>query len=199
MLDGSADDARKLANELLQAGDKPGDILNNIMIPAIREVGERFGAGKLFLPHLIMSADAMAAGAEILSQIMAAQDNCEKCKPKFVLATVKDDIHDIGKNIVALLFRNYGFEVIDLGKDVAVETILRALHDSGAKLLGLSALMTTTMPRIEEVICAVRKEGYPVDIIIGGAAVDEHFASSLGVAYAADAMEAVNWAIARTE
>ncbi len=194
VLDGSAEDAEKTIRIMLADGCEPGDILNNILIPAIQEVGSRFGAGKIFLPQLIMSADAMAAGADILTEILAQNPGNTTDKPKFVIATVKDDIHDIGKNIAALLFRNYGFEVIDLGKDVAAETIVNTLKSSGASLLGLSALMTTTMPRMQETVEAVRNAGLEVDIIVGGAAVDEHFANTIGATYAADAMEAVNWA-----
>ncbi len=196
ILEGTSEDAVRLVGELLASGEQPGELLDGVMIPAIREVGERFGSGKLFLPQLIMSADAMRAGADVLSEAMAAAEDGKSAKPKFVIATVKDDIHDIGKNIAALLLRNYGFDVIDLGKDVAAETVVQCLRESGSRLLGLSALMTTTMPRMQETVEAVRASGLgDVKIVVGGAAVDETFAESIGVAYSATAMDAVNWAL----
>lgn len=176
---------------LLAAGKAPGDLVDSLLIPAITEVGGRFERKEYFLPQLMQSAAAMQLAMEQLEPLLRSADGAEQSGPVFLLATVKGDIHDIGKNIVALLLKNHHFRVIDLGKDVPAETIVDAAVEHGAAFIGLSALMTTTMPQMKVVIDLARARGVNVPVIVGGAAVDEAFAASIGAIYAADAMATV--------
>jgi len=180
----------------LKAGEKPSEIVDLKLIPAIAEVGNYFDQKKYFLPQLIQSAEAMKAGFALLEPLLAAAPGAtEKKKTGIVLATVKGDIHDIGKNIVALMLKNYGFEVYDLGKDVAAEIIVAEAKEKGAQLIGLSALMTTTMTEMPEVIRLSKKEGLNVKIMIGGAVVTQAYADEIGAnGYSKDAYEAVKTA-----
>jgi len=162
-----------------------------VLTPAIRHLGDLFGAGKKFIPHLIASADAMKAGVAVLMPLMQKEGNVEK-KGTVVLATVKGDIHDIGKNIVGLMLRNFGFEVHDLGRNVPLEDILNAARENGAELIGLSALMTTTMMRMKDVIDAVRAKELPHLVMIGGAVTTPSFAEEIRAdAYGKDVGEVV--------
>ncbi len=175
------------------AGIEPEKILKEGLIAAINEVGGKFERKEYFLPQLIMSADTMRRGTEYLQQFLAS-GSTEK-REKIILATVKGDIHDIGKNIVGVMLRNYGFEVIDLGKDVDADTILDTARETGTVLIGLSALMTTTMGEMKTVIDRASERGMTdLKFIIGGAVVDQVFADSIGAEYAADAMETVRLA-----
>jgi 5-methyltetrahydrofolate--homocysteine methyltransferase len=167
------------------------------LIPAINLVGEKFDRKEYFLPQLISCADAMRKGFEVLQPHLATQNGGGVTQgPQVLLATVQGDIHDIGKNIVALMLKNYSFEVIDLGKDVSAETIIRAVKQQGARIVGLSALMTTTMVEMKRVIDLAREEGLEdVCFMIGGAVVDQHYAEEIGAqGYAADALAAVRLA-----
>ncbi|MEA4862156.1 MAG: homocysteine S-methyltransferase family protein [Victivallaceae bacterium] len=175
----------------LDSGEAPDDLMNRL-IGAINAVGDRFSAGKLFLPQLLMAADAMRAGIAVLEPLLSRKPD-EAAADTVVIATVEGDIHDIGKNIVALMLRNCGFAVVDLGKDVPSSKIVGELKRTGARFCGLSALMTTTMPRMKEVIELARTEGLAgVKFMVGGAAVDRAYADSIGAAYSSDAMGAVN-------
>lgn len=175
----------------MDAGELPDDLMNRL-IGAINAVGDRFSAGTLFLPQLLMAADAMRAGIAVLEPLLSHKPEAAAADT-VVIATVEGDIHDIGKNIVALMLRNCGFAVVDLGKDVSSEKILTELKRTGARFCGLSALMTTTMPRMKEVIERARAEGLDgVKFMVGGAAVDRAYADSIGAAYSTDAMGAVN-------
>ena len=176
---------------LLAAGQAPGELVDSILIPAITEVGGRFERKEYFLPQLMQSAAAMQLAMEKLEPQLRTGAGAEQSGPVFLLATVKGDIHDIGKNIVALLLKNHHFQVIDLGKDVPAETIVDAAIKHGAAFIGLSALMTTTMPQMKIVVELARARGVKVPVIVGGAAVDEAFAVSIGAIYAADAMATV--------
>ena len=176
---------------LLAAGQAPGELVDSILIPAITEVGGRFERKEYFLPQLMQSAAAMQLAMEKLEPLLRTGAGAEQSGPVFLLATVKGDIHDIGKNIVALLLKNHHFQVIDLGKDVPAETIVDAAIKHGAAFIGLSALMTTTMPQMKIVVELARARGVKVPVIVGGAAVDEAFAVSIGAIYAADAMATV--------
>ncbi len=176
---------------LLAAGKAPGELVDSLLIPAINEAGSRFERKEYFLPQLMQSAAAMQQAMEQLEPLLRSADGAEQSGPVFLLATVKGDIHDIGKNIVALLLKNHHFRVIDLGKDVPAETIVDAAVEHGAAFIGLSALMTTTMPQMKVVIDLARARGVNVPVIVGGAAVDEAFAVSIGAIYAADAMATV--------
>ena len=166
-------------------------ILNQVLIPAINEVGELFNRQKYFLPQLIISAKAMEAGVAVLEPILQEKNKGAE-GPVVVIATVKGDIHDIGKNLVAMMMKNYGFRVIDLGKDVDKETIIAAAKEHQAAVIGLSALMTTTMSYMKEVITAVKEEGLSTRVIVGGAAVTEDYAGEIGAdGYSEDAVGAV--------
>jgi len=167
------------------------EILNQELIPAITEVGKKYEKKEYFLPQLLLSAEAMQAGVKFLEPWLK-QEQGERKGPKIVMATVEGDIHDIGKNIVCLLLQNHGFEVIDLGKDVPAEKIVETAQEQGAELIGLSALMTTTMVRMEDTVRLVNQKGLKTKIIVGGAVVTKAFAEKIGAhGYAEDAVEAV--------
>ncbi len=177
--------------EALNAGFAPADLLDNALIAGINVVGGLFSEGKYFLPQLLMSADTMRRAIAILEPLLSTDAVTEK-REKVVIATVEGDIHDIGKNIVALMLRNYGFDVLDLGKDVPASEIIAKVKEHDVRWCGLSALMTTTMPRMREVIELAQKEGLTqVKFIVGGAAVDANYAQSIGAIYAKDAMDTV--------
>ena len=175
---------------LLDAGMAPDAIINDHLIPAIGEVGELFDKQKYFLPQLISSANAMKIAIENLEPLLARSD--QEKKATLVMATVEGDIHDIGKNLVVLMLKNYGYRVIDLGKDVPAAQIVEAAGREGAKVIGLSALMTTTMMRMKEVVELVKERGLDCKVIIGGAATTESFAEEIGAdGYSKDAAECV--------
>lgn len=172
----------------------PLDIVNSHVIPALDDVGKRFEEKKLFLPQLLMSAEAAKASFEVIKSAMAADGNSVK-KGNIVIATVHGDIHDIGKNIVKLLLENYGYNVIDLGKNVPPETVLKAVIENHAPLVGLSALMTTTVPAMEETVKLVKEKAPWCKTVVGGAVLTQDYADKIGAdKYAADAMESVRYA-----
>lgn len=179
-------------NEALSGGYRASDILNDCLIPAINLVGDYFSCQKYFLPQLMMSADTMRAGIDLLEPLLFKENEGRTAGPKVVLATVKGDIHDIGKNLVAMMMKNYGFEVTDLGKDVETEKIIDEAEKINADVIGLSALMTTTMQEMRHVILAARAKGLRAKIILGGAAVTPDFAAQIGAdGYSEDAVGAV--------
>jgi 5-methyltetrahydrofolate--homocysteine methyltransferase len=178
VVDGDRDGVPGLVKRALDEGSEPFDIFLNVLTPAIRHLGDLFGAGKKFIPHLIASADAMKAGVAVLMPLLEASGNIEK-KGTVILATVKGDIHDIGKNIVGLMLRNFGFDVHDLGRNVPVETILAAAKEHNAQIIGLSALMTTTMMRMKDVIDAIRADNLSHVVMIGGAVTTQSFAEEI--------------------
>lgn len=172
----------------------PLDIVNAHVIPALDNVGKRFEEKKLFLPQLLMSAEAAKASFEVIKATMSADGSSIK-KGSIVIATVHGDIHDIGKNIVKLLLENYGYNVIDLGKNVPPETVLRAVTDNHAPLVGLSALMTTTVPAMEETVKLIKENAPWCKTVVGGAVLTQDYADKIGAnKYAADAMETVRYA-----
>ncbi len=177
--------------EALESSLSPDGIVSGILIPAIGKVGELFEQQIYFLPQLISSADAMKKAVAYLEPLME-QENGKKQKAVIVLATVEGDIHDIGKNLVALMLKNYGYQVIDLGKDVSAETIVETAQKQNARIIGLSALMTTTMMRMKEVVDLAVDKGCKSQIIIGGAAATESFAEEIGAdGYSKDAADCV--------
>ena len=191
VLDGLCADAVKSIQAALDNGEKPGKILDEHLIPAITKVGELYEKKAYFLPQLIQSAEAMKAAMQLINPLLRLAGS-EASKGRVVLATVKGDIHDIGKNIVGLMLRNYGFEVFDLGKDVPAEVIVQKAREVQADVIGLSALMTTTMVEMRHVVQLARDQMPGVRIIIGGAAVDEGYAKEIRAdAYAGDAYAAV--------
>jgi len=178
---------------LLTGGADPMDIINSILIPALDAVGADFEAGRSFLPQLIQSAGAAQAAFEVLREHMSAGSTKAAEQRNIVLATVKGDIHDIGKNIVKVLLENYGYTVIDLGKDVPPEAVVQAVREHKAPLVGLSALMTTTLKSMEDTIALLRRENLPCKVVVGGAVLTEDYAARIGADfYARDAKQSVD-------
>ncbi|HWI60662.1 MAG TPA: homocysteine S-methyltransferase family protein [Symbiobacteriaceae bacterium] len=196
ILEGDKDGILPLVEQALTAGRGPMEILNGHLIPAIEEVGRLFGEGIYFLPQLMLSAGAMKkAFGRLKPELQKAKEGSAEIGT-IVLATVQGDIHDIGKNIVAVLLENYGFKVIDLGRDVKNETVVEEARKAGADIVGLSALMTTTMPQMQRVIGLLAREGYDCPVLVGGAATTRAFAEQIGASgYGRDAQEAVSVAL----
>ncbi|NMD45081.1 MAG: homocysteine methyltransferase, partial [Clostridiales bacterium] len=171
------------------------DIVNNEIIPALNTVGVGFENKTLYLPQLLMSAEAAKSSFEKIKEFTAMSGNAPSDKGRFVIATVEGDIHDIGKNIVKLLLSNYGFNVIDLGKDVPAQTVVDAVIEHKAPLAGLSALMTTTVPAMEKTIKLLREKAPWCKVVVGGAVLTKEYAATIGAdKYAKDAMAAVRYA-----
>ncbi len=188
---GLKSEGAKITEELLKTHDTM-DIVDNMLIPALDKAGAEFEQGKIFLPQLIMAANVAQAAFEVIKSHMSAGGETVS-KGKVVLATVKGDIHDIGKNIVKVLLENYGFDVIDLGKDVPPETVVEAAVSHGVKLVGLSALMTTTLGAMEDTIKLLHEKNVPCKIVVGGAVLTPEYAEKIGADYyAKDAKETVD-------
>lgn len=186
--------AAAAVKELLEEQDALA-VINTEMIPALDRVGKGFEAGTVFLPQLLMSAEAAKAAFEIIKDRMLASGQKQEKKGTIILATVKGDIHDIGKNIVKVLLENYSYEVIDLGKDVPPETVVRTAVENQVMLVGLSALMTTTVPSMEETIRRLRAEAPWAKVMVGGAVLTEEYAKTIDAdCYCRDAMASVNYA-----
>jgi 5-methyltetrahydrofolate--homocysteine methyltransferase len=182
-----------LLEEQLRNGVAPADLVDGELIPAINEVGERYERKEYFLPQLLLSAETVQLGFERLRPLL--EQVARPRKATVVMATVEGDIHDIGKNIVCLMLRNHGFTVVDLGKDVPAERIAAAALEHGAQLVGLSALMTTTMTRMAEVVELFRARRIPARIMVGGAVLTQGYADLIGAdGFAGDAVGAVNLA-----
>ena len=195
IISGLGDVSAAIVREKLTSGEAtdPMDIIKEDLIPALNEVGNGFEKGTVFLPQLLMSAEAAKASFEVLKDMLSGSGSDEKIG-RVILATVKDDIHDIGKNIVKVLLENYRFEVLDLGRDVPAETVLENVKLHNIKAVGLSALMTTTVVRMEETIRLLRKEAPDVKIFVGGAVLTEDYAMQIGAdAYCRDAMASVRY------
>ena len=191
---GVKDGARQITLEQVKT-EQPLDIINTQLIPALDHVGKGFEKGTVFLPQLLMSAEAAKTAFAVLKEQMSGNEDAEEKKEKVILATVKGDIHDIGKNIVKVLLENYSFDVIDLGKDVPPETILEAVQEQDVKLVGLSALMTTTVVSMEETIKLLRKEAPDCKVMVGGAVLNQDYADMIGADfYGKDAMQSVYYA-----
>lgn len=184
----------QIAAELLEIPDyDPMVLVNQVLIPALDRTGELFEKGKIFLPQLILSAGVAQGCFEVIKDKMSKTDSAPVSKGKVVLATVKGDIHDIGKNIVKVLLENYGYTVIDLGKDVEYQTVVDAAIEHNAKLVGLSALMTTTLVSMEETIKLLRANNVDCKIVVGGAVLTADYAKQIGADYyAKDAKETVD-------
>ena len=190
---GLANEAAALTAEMLKSV-APLTVVNEEIIPALNRVGEGFEKKTVYLPQLLMAAEAAGAAFEQIKAAMATGEPAPK-KGTFVLATVEGDIHDIGKNIVKLLMENYGYDVVDLGRDVPAETVVEAVLAHKAPLVGLSALMTTTVPAMEATIRLLREQCPDCKIVVGGAVLTEEYAQKIGAdKYAADAMATVRYA-----
>ena len=189
---GLREQATALTEAMISEHD-PLAIVSEQIIPALNIVGTGFENKTVYLPQLLMSADAAKSAFEVIKANMSGDAAPKRCS--FVLATVKGDIHDIGKNIVKLILENYGFSVTDLGRDVCPEEIVAATVKLRAPIVGLSALMTTTVPAMEETVKQLRREAPWCKIVVGGAVLTEDYAAAIGAdKYAKDAMEAVRYA-----
>ena len=170
-------------------------IINREMIPALDKVGKGFEQGTVFLPQLLMSAEAAKGAFDVIKEQMQRSGQVQEVKGRIILATVKGDIHDIGKNIVKVLLENYGYQVLDLGKDVPPELVVETAVKEEIKLVGLSALMTTTVPSMEETIKQLRAKAPRVKVMVGGAVFTQEYADTIGAdCYCRDAMASVNYA-----
>lgn len=194
VLKGKQRDILSLTRKAVEEHIEPQEILNQALLPAIGEVGDLFDCGKYFLPQLIASAETMKKAIEYLEPMLKAEGE-QVSMPTVVIATVKGDIHDIGKNLVALMLKNHGFEVVDLGKDVSKEEIIRVAKEKNAKIIALSALMTTTMQEMKQVIDLAKAEGVDAKVMIGGAVITQEYADEIVAdGYSKDAADAVKLA-----
>lgn len=190
ILNGKLEEAVAVTNEALAADIAPQTLINDYMIKGMEEIGARFEHGKAFVPNLLMSARAMKGSLDILKPLLKGDTSATL--GKIVIGTVKGDLHDIGKNLVASMLEGCGFEVVNLGVDIAAERFIEAARDEKADIICMSALLTTTMTYMKEVIEAVRKAGLNVKIMVGGAPVNEAFARSIGAdGYSSNANAAV--------
>jgi len=190
ILDGDMEGVVNNIQPPLDAGVLPGEILNTALIPAMDKVGQLFEEGEYFVPEMLVAARAMKAGLEILKPLLV--DSGVNPVGKVILGTVKGDLHDIGKNLVAMMLEGVGFEIVDLGADVFPDQFVAAIRED-VDLVGLSALLTTTMPAMENTIQAIEESGLRdrVKIIVGGAPVTAKYARQIGAdGYAADASQA---------
>jgi corrinoid protein of di/trimethylamine methyltransferase len=180
VLEGDAPTTKTLVQQALDEGKDPQELLDTYLIPAMDEVGQRFEANEYFVPELLIAARAMKGALEILRPLLA--DKGAESAGKVVIGTVRGDLHDIGKNLVAAMLEGGGFEVIDLGVDVSPEKFLAAVKEQGAQILAMSALLTTTMPGMKWVIETLEQEGVrsQVKVMVGGAPVTQRFADEIG-------------------
>jgi len=191
VIEGDDKQVTTLTRRALDEGVSAETVLNDALIVGMGEVGELFEQGEYFVPELLLSARAMQAAMEVLRPLLSASSY--EPLGKVVMGTVQGDLHDIGKKLVAMMLEGSGFEVIDLGTDVTPERFVETVEESGAQVVGLSALLTTTLPAMEATVSALREAGpVKVKVMIGGAPVTSAFASSIGAdGYAADASSAV--------
>ena len=188
---GLEDDTARITEELLKTNDELS-IVSDYLIPALDKIGKGFESGKIFLPQMIQAATAAQAGFEVIKSSMLNKGEKSISLGKVVIATVKGDVHDIGKNIVKVIMENYGFEMIDLGKDVPPEEVVKAAIENDAKVVGLSALMTTTLGSMEETIVALKKAIPDCKVLVGGAVLTPEYAEKIGADYyCKDAMKSV--------
>ena len=192
--EGRKETAEKLCSARLQEVP-PLEIVGKEIVPALDLVGKAYEEKRAFLPQLLTSAEAAKAAFDCIKAHMNKLGERQEKKCKFVLATVKGDIHDIGKNIVKTLLENYGFDVVDLGRDVPCEKVVDTALATRAPLVGLSALMTTTLPSMEETVKALQEKAPWCKIVVGGAVVNHDYATAIGADYyAKDGMETVRFA-----
>jgi 5-methyltetrahydrofolate--homocysteine methyltransferase len=188
VVEGNSDEIVPAVESALEAFS-PEEIMNSGLIKALEKVGDYYSAGVYFLPQMIASAEAMKAGFARLKPLLA-KDGVQK-KGKAVICTVRGDVHDIGKNIVAMMLENHGFEVIDLGKDVPSEDVIAAVKEYCPDILCLSSLLTTTMNEMKIISEMVKEQSLPVRLVVGGAVVNREYAESIGALYGKDAVEGV--------
>ncbi len=187
---GMAPLAKNAVQEALGENKSPQEIIDGSMIPAMEAIGQEFEAGKVFVPNLLLSARAMKSALDILKPLMMA--GLTTTLGTIVIGTVKGDLHDIGKNLVASMLEGRGFKVINLGTDVSKERFIEAARENNADIICLSALLTTTMDYMKEIVDAVRAEELDIKIMVGGAPLTQEFATSIGAdGYSSNANEAV--------
>jgi 5-methyltetrahydrofolate--homocysteine methyltransferase len=192
IMDGDMELAQEKVQEALDAGIGPGRILNEGMIAAMAEVGQLFEEGEYFVPEMLIAARAMQGGMSILKPFLTEGD--VQSPGKVVIGTVKGDLHDIGKNLVAMMLEGAAFEIVDLGTDVSADKFVEAVKESGANVVAMSALLTTTMPNMENTIAALKEAGLrdTVKVMVGGAPLTQDYAEKIGAdGFAADANQAV--------
>ena len=178
ILNGRLEEAVAVTHEALAAGISPQTLINDYMIKGMEEIGSRFEHGEVFVPNLLMSARAMKGSLDILKPLVKGESSITL--GKIVIGTVKGDLHDIGKNLVASMLEGCGFEVINLGVDISADRFIETARNEKAEIICMSALLTTTMTYMKEIIDAVRNAGLDVKIMVGGAPVNEAFARSIG-------------------
>ena len=178
VLDFNEDDMPEMVKKELAAGGDAAKILNEGLIAAMDYVGQKFAEGEMFVPEMLMAAQAMKAGLEVLKPALSAGG--APTAGTIVIGTVRGDLHDIGKNLVGMMLEGAGFEVCDLGVDVEAKAFIEAAKKTNAKVIGMSALLTTTMPAMEEVVAALKEAGLNVKTMIGGAPVTQSYADKIG-------------------
>jgi 5-methyltetrahydrofolate--homocysteine methyltransferase len=194
ILSGNKENIVKIIKQALKYHIAPFVLVEKYMIPAIIKAGELFEKKQYFLPQLIASAQAMKQGLKFLQPLLKSERITKGKKAAIMLATVEGDVHDIGKNIVALLLENHGFEIVDLGKDVSAQKIIHEIKRYQPDIVGLSALMTTTMVNMKETITLARKQGLRCKFMVGGAVLNRDYADSIGASFAKDGVEAARLA-----
>ncbi len=186
------DGADELAKQALDAGIKPDEILENALIPAMARVGDKFSRKEIYVPQMLMAAKAMNSAMSHLKPFFQSGET--KRKGKFIVGTVSGDLHDIGKNLVAMMIEGGGWEVIDLGVDVGTEKFLKALDENPGAVIGLSALLTTTMENMKKIVAAIKEKHAGSKILIGGAPVTQEYCDKIGADfYSPDPQGAVNY------
>lgn len=191
IIEGDEDLATELIKTLLDNGEKPGNILNKGLLKGMDVVGQRFKTYEMYLPEVIMSATAMKAAMDLLKPHISKADIVTM--GKIVMATIEGDVHDIGKNLVSMMLEGAGFEIIDLGVDVSVKRIIESFCDESADIIGISALLTTTMLALERAIQLIRESTAGAKVIVGGAPLTHEYAEKIGAdGFAPDALRAIN-------
>jgi 5-methyltetrahydrofolate--homocysteine methyltransferase len=195
VIGGKHAEIKGLVQQALDAGVDPGTLINDALIAAMDVVGKDFGEGKIFVPEMLVSAMTMKSGLEVVKPRLAGGES--QSRGTVIMATVKGDLHDIGKNLVSMMLEGAGFKVLDLGVDLSVEKLIDQVKAVGPDVLGLSALLTTTMPEMQKVIAELKNQGLrdKVKVLVGGAPVDRAFAEKIGAdGYGSNAAEAVELA-----
>ncbi|HEY3423405.1 MAG TPA: corrinoid protein [Negativicutes bacterium] len=193
VISGNVDQVRDQVKSFITGGTDPLEIINQGLIAGMNVVGARFKAGDMYVPEVLMSARSMSSGVELVKPLIADKDI--KSQGKVLIGTVKADLHDIGKNLVTMMMQSSGLEVIDLGIDVDPETFIEGVREHNPDIVGMSALLTTTMPAMKDTIELLEEEGLrdKVKVIIGGAPISQEFAASIGAdGYASDAATATD-------
>jgi 5-methyltetrahydrofolate--homocysteine methyltransferase len=191
LCEGSMDKVKELTRKALNEGEAPEKVLKGGLIPAMDRIGVRFRNNEIFIPEVLIAARAMHAGLGVLKPILAKSTT--STTTKVVIGTVKGDLHDIGKNLVGMMLEGAGFEVVDVGIDVPPEKFIQSAKENGAQIIGMSALLTTTMMQMQTTVQKIKAEGLKVKTVIGGAPVTAEFAKQIGAdGYAPDAASAVS-------